>query len=306
MNIMRKKDMTMKWIKLFLPTLLIIILPFLCTGCSKVEAGYVGVKVYLLGGSKGVDSEVLGVGRYWIGWNEDLYKFPTFQQTVVWTASHTEGSANDDSFTFQTKEGLSVNADVSLSYTINPDKVSALFQRYRKGVDEITNIYLRNVVRDALVQAASTRGVESIYGEGKSDLIESVKQSVSAKMKDVGIVIDYVSFVGDLRLPPNVIKSINSKIEATQRAQQRENELREARAEAEKKVAAAEGEAKARIANAEGEAKAIAIRAEAQARANKMLSESLTDNLIRYKSTERWDGKMPQVSSGATPFVSIK
>ena len=296
----------MKWIKLFLPTLLIIILPFLCTGCSKVEAGYVGVKVYLLGGSKGVDSEVLGVGRYWIGWNEDLYKFPTFQQTVVWTASHTEGSANDDSFTFQTKEGLSVNADVSLSYTINPDKVSALFQRYRKGVDEITNIYLRNVVRDALVQAASTRGVESIYGEGKSDLIESVKQSVSAKMKDVGIVIDYVSFVGDLRLPPNVINSINSKIEATQRAQQRENELREARAEAEKKVAAAEGEAKARIANAEGEAKAIAIRAEAQARANKMLSESLTDNLIRYKSTERWDGKMPQVSSGATPFVNIK
>ena len=38
--------------------------------CSYVPAGNVGIKVNLLGGDKGVDSEVLGVGRYWIGWNE--------------------------------------------------------------------------------------------------------------------------------------------------------------------------------------------------------------------------------------------
>jgi hypothetical protein len=42
-------------------------------GCSKVPAGNVGVKVYLLGTNKGVDHEVLGVGRYWIGFNEELY-----------------------------------------------------------------------------------------------------------------------------------------------------------------------------------------------------------------------------------------
>lgn len=48
--------------------------------CSKVPSGHVGVKVYLLGGSKGVESEQLGVGRYWIGWNEELYLFPTFTQ----------------------------------------------------------------------------------------------------------------------------------------------------------------------------------------------------------------------------------
>ncbi|UAJ16890.1 hypothetical protein KUD97_07830 [Desulfovibrio desulfuricans] len=296
----------MKWFKTFLPVVFLLLLPFITTGCSKVEAGYVGVKVYLLGGSKGVDSEVVGVGRYWVGWNEELYKFPTFQQTVVWDAADTKESPGDNSFTFQTKEGLSVNADVSLSYTINPEKVAQLFQRYRKGVDEITNVYLRNVVRDALVQAASTRGVESIYGEGKADIIDDVTKAVASRMADIGINIDYVAFVGDLRLPKNVISSINSKIEATQRAQQRENELREARAEADKKVAAAEGEAKSSIAKAEGEAKATIIRAEAQAKANKLLSESVTENLIRYRSAERWDGKMPQVSGSATPFVTLK
>lgn len=278
---------------------------FTKTSCSKVEAGYVGVKVYLLGGSKGVDSEALGVGRYWIGWNEDLFLFPTFQQTVVWTREATEGSRNDESFTFQTKEGLSVNADVGMSYSIDPTKVSVLFQRYRKGVAEITQVYLRSVVRDALVKAASMRGVESIYGEGKSEMIDEVKSVVAEKMKDVGINIDYVSFVGDLRLPDNVIQSINAKIEATQRAQQRENELREAKAEAEKKIAQAKGEAEALIAKAEGEAKAILLEAEAQSTANKSLAASITTELVQYNTVKTWDGVLPLYTGTATPLISL-
>ena len=64
-------------------TLLLIVCVFAIHSCAKVEAGYVGVRVNLLGGNKGVDSEVLGVGRYWIGWNQELYLFPTFQQTYI-------------------------------------------------------------------------------------------------------------------------------------------------------------------------------------------------------------------------------
>ena len=35
--------------------------------CSYVPAGNVGVKVNMLGGAKGVDTEILPVGKYWIG-----------------------------------------------------------------------------------------------------------------------------------------------------------------------------------------------------------------------------------------------
>ena len=35
--------------------------------CSRVEPGYVGVKVKTLGQNKGVEPVVLGVGRYWMG-----------------------------------------------------------------------------------------------------------------------------------------------------------------------------------------------------------------------------------------------
>ncbi len=83
--------------------LLILLLSFGTVACTKVPSGHVGVKVYLLGGSKGVDSEELGVGRYWIGWNQELYLFPTFTQNTVWTADSREGSENDESITFQNK-----------------------------------------------------------------------------------------------------------------------------------------------------------------------------------------------------------
>ena len=285
----------MKLIKVIISSICLLTICLSClVGCSKVPAGHVGVKVYLLGGEKGVDNEVLGVGRYWIGWNEELFLFPTFQQTKAWTKSSTKDSPEDQSFIFQTREGLSVGADVSISYTIRADKVATLFQRYRKGVDEITDVYLRNLVRDALVLASSTRTVEAIYGEGKSDLIEEVKRIVQQKIQPIGIDIDMISFIGDLRLPENVVESINAKIAATQKAQQRENELREAEAQANKKIA-----------EARGIAESTKIQAQAQAEANKEIAKSLTPELVEYLKAQKWDGKLPQVSSGNGFLLSV-
>ena len=112
--------------------LIIILGALLLVSCSRVEPGYVGIKVNLLGGSKGVDTEVLGVGKYWIGMNERLYHFPTFQQNYVWTRDKKEGSLNDESIKFQTKEGMEVGADLGISYHVDRSKVSILFQKYRR------------------------------------------------------------------------------------------------------------------------------------------------------------------------------
>ena len=104
----------------------------------------------------------MSVGRYCIGFNEDLYLFPTFTQNYVWTQNKAEGSPNNESITFQTTEGMSVNADVGISYHIKPSKVTTVFLKYRKGVDEITDIFLRNIVRDALNTAASKKPVIAV------------------------------------------------------------------------------------------------------------------------------------------------
>lgn len=263
--------------------------------CAKVPAGHVGVKVYLLGGSKGVDSEELGVGRYWIGFNEELYLFPTFMQNYEWTLDSRPGSETDESISFQTVEGLTVNADVGISYSIDPVKVTDIYQTYRRGVAEITDTFLRNMVRDALVKLSSDKPVEYVYGAGKAELIDRALMMVREQVEPQGINVSKIYWIGQIRLPPEVIASITEKIGATQKAQQRQNEVAQARAEADKKIE-----------EARGQADSLLKVAEAQAKANELLAESITDTLVRYKALEKWDGVLPRMTGeGAIPFIDV-
>lgn len=281
--------------------LMLVMIGLTTSGCSRVEAGYVGVKVNLLGGDKGVDSEVLGVGRYWIGWNEELYLFPTFQQTVAWNVGDNVGA-----FQFQSKEGLSLSADVSASFTVNPEMVHILFQKYRKGIDEITNTYLYNIIRDNMVQAASKRTAENIYGEGKAEFIAEVNTLVREKLQPIGLNIDYIAIVGNVWLPTNVKQAIDDKVKAGQLAAQRETEVATARAEADKAVAAAEGEARSKKAIADANAYALLTEAKAQQEANRILAESLTPELIQYNTIVKWNGQLPLMQSGGNaPLVPM-
>jgi regulator of protease activity HflC (stomatin/prohibitin superfamily) len=261
--------------------------------CSTVPAGNVGVKVYLLGGSKGVDSEELGVGRYWIGWNEELYIFPTFMQNYTWTKAPDATGTEDESLSFQTMDGMTANADVGISYSIDPNKVTKIFQTYRRGVAEITDTFLRNMVRDALVKNASNKPIEYVYGAGKADLISSVQKDVQNQVAEIGIKIEKIYWIGEIRLPETVIASINAKNAATQMAQQRQNEVAQATAEAQK-----------RVAEAKGEAESVLLKAQAQAQANKELAASITPELVQYRALEKWDGVLPKMTgSNAIPFV---
>ena len=263
--------------------------------CSTVPAGHVGVKVYLLGGSKGVDSEELGVGRYWIGMNEQLYIFPTYMQNYTWTKEPDATGPEDESISFQTVEGMTANADVGISYQLDPTKINKIFQTYRRGVDEITDTFLRNMVRDSLVKQASTKPIEYIYGAGKAELMAAVQADVQKQVEPIGIKIDKIYWIGEIRLPQTVIDSINAKNAATQMAQQRQNEVAQARAEAEKKVA-----------EARGEAESVLLKAKAQAEANRELAASITPDLVHYRALEKWDGTLPRMTgSNAVPFVNV-
>jgi regulator of protease activity HflC (stomatin/prohibitin superfamily) len=263
--------------------------------CSTVPAGHVGVKVFLLGGDKGVDSEELGVGRYWIGPNEQLYVFPTFMQNYVWTKDTTEGSPNDESISFQTADGMTANADIGISYSIDPEKVTVIFQTYRRGVEEITDTFLRNMVRDALVKQASNKPIEYVYGAGKAELISAVQKDVSEQVSAIGIKIDKIYWIGEIRLPVVVLDSINNKNAATQMAQQRQNEVAQAKAEADKKIE-----------DARGTAESILRVADAQAKANKLLAQSLTPEFVQYQAITKWDGILPKFTgSAAVPFIDV-
>ena len=276
--------------------LLVLMVAMIATlaSCTRVPAGYVGVKVYLLGGSKGVDNVVLPVGRYWIGINEELYTFPTYQINYVFTQAATEGSTDNEEFTFQTKEGMECSMDLGLAMHFDPESISKMFQTYRKGEPEIRGVVVRNAIRDALNKVAGAMPIEYVYGEGKGIMVDSVKEIVINDLAKTGIMIDKVYLIGSIRIPQSVKDALDAKVTATQLAQKAENEVQRATAEAQIAVA-----------QAQGRSESVLIEAEAQAKANILLSKSVTPVLVNYKAIEKWNGSLPTVSGNNTPFVNL-
>lgn len=260
--------------KRMLSVLLLILVAMFTSGCLQTAGpGEVGIKVRLAGDNRGVDEIPIETGRI-------LY-FPVTHQVIVYP-TYIQAVTYDD-IIFNSIEGLRVEADVVLSYSLDPALVPKLYVAYRQPIEKITQTYLKNTVRGAFVDVASRMTIDEIYGEKKAWLADQVTQMLRRELEPVGFNIDYVAFAGDLRLPERIKDSINMKIEATQRAIRAENELREARAEAEKAVA-----------KAEGEARSIMVRAQAEAEANRMLVESLggPENYVRLKMIDQLSDKI--------------
>lgn len=263
----------------------------------RVEAGYVGIKVDLLGSNKGVQAEEVGPGRYFVGINQELHRFPTFSQNATFE--------KENGLTFNSVEGMTVGADVGLTYYFDGTQVSDLFQRYRKGVDEITNVVLKNMLRDALQRETSAMKVNAIYGEGKAALMDRAQASVAAQVAPYGIIVEKAYWINSLRLPEQVVAAIDAEISANSRARQRDNEIAESIAEAKKVREIALGQAEAKKTAADADAYEITARATAQAAANAKLAASVTPELTEYLQIERWDGKMPVYTGAPSPLVTI-
>jgi regulator of protease activity HflC (stomatin/prohibitin superfamily) len=243
-----------------------------------IPPGYVGVAVNMLGNEKGVEENELSVGAHLVSPWKMIYKFPIFEQNHLWERAQ--------KFTFQTSEGLVVEADVGITYHLEPNKIHLLFAKYRRGMDEITDVFIRNFIRDAINRYASKLKIEDLYGSAKEKFFDDVQKVVRNDLQNLGIIVERIYLVGNFLFPDGVVKALNSKIEAVQRAQQRENELRESEAEAKKLMAKAHGEAESAL-----------IRAKAQAESNRIVAESLTSELIYWQAVQKWDGELPTALS---------
>lgn len=255
---------------------------------TTIPAGYVGVRVNLYA-DKGVQNEVVGTGRYFLGINERMYEFPTFNQLKNY----------ETPFTFQTSDAMDVKARIGVEYNIEPEKAADVFATYRKGIEEITEVNLRQYISDALINHGTTMDINELTQGGKTHLLDGVTKEIRDKLSPIGIRIIKLSWIDDLQYPEQVKESINAKIEATQRALLRENEVAQSKAEAQKLIEAAKGEAESVRLRAQAEADAIAIKAKA-----------LRDNpnVLQLNAIDKWDGKLPVYMTGgaAVPFVPVK
>ena len=273
------------------------------TGCAwtVVEPGYEGIRVHMVGTDRGVDAYPIVTGRVWYNTiTYNVYKFPTFLQRVVWTRDEREGSRNDESFTFRSQEGYSFNIDVGFGYSFIPGQTPYLFEKYRREANAITDGPFRDIVREAFVEAGSQMEGLDILGAGVTDLNEAV----TARVREVlgqEVIVEYVNMVGQPRVDSRVEESINAVIEATQRANEAEETVRQRQFEAQQRVEQATGTANALRIEAEGRADAIRIEAEALRQQGPGAA-----TLVQMRSIEKWDGQMPQfVGGGAMPFITV-
>jgi regulator of protease activity HflC (stomatin/prohibitin superfamily) len=278
---------------------LIVALAIACTtGCAtRIGPGHVGIQVDLAGTKRGVQDYTVTTG--WAVYNPfstSIFEYPTYVQTYVFTRGNSEG---DESFTFNTAEGMSVNVDVNLSYQLEGAKAPAFYVKFRN--DDITQFtfgYLHNMTRDCFTRTGGHFSVENLMGNS-APFVDEVRTCLQSNVSEIGVQIQSFGIVGSIRPPQQIIDSINSKLAAQQNALKTEMEVNQSKAEALKQIAQAEGAAKSKIAIAEGEATA-----------NKKLAESLSPSLLEWRklnieeqAVNKWNGQRPTVEGNGSGLL---
>jgi regulator of protease activity HflC (stomatin/prohibitin superfamily) len=271
---------------------------------TRIGAGYTGVEILLSGSQRGASEIPIRTG--WVFYSplrSQIIEFPTYVQTVKWTKSLDEGRATNEEMSFNSKEGMEIFADTSLSYAIEPHKVPDFYLKYRVSeLETFTHGILRDIVRNSLNEVASTYTVEQIYGEQKAQFLHQVEALIQQKVLPVGVGIQQFGFIGAPRVPAVIADAITAKARAIQNAERANNELAETQAQAAKKIAEADGDAKSNVTRAQGEAEA-----------NKIRQTSITPQLLELRKLEnqgrlidRWNGQLPQVESGGQGGILLQ
>jgi len=272
---------------------------------EKIRPGYVGVSVKKCGGG-GVSDDPIPTGYYWRDlFCEEVEEYPISMQSLILTKSLHEGAKEDQSIIVTSSEGLGIECDVALNFTLDPKKVPQIYAKWRDDIENISHKYIRQTIREELQNTFAKYTAEELYSTKKETARAEVQTLLEKALGPLGFVISQFT-INRIEPPQQVINAINAKVAMVQQAQQSEQEVRKKQAEAAQAVAVAKGQADAKKAQAEGDAAAIQTVADAQAKANKELSDSVTPQLIEYVKAQKWSGYLPTVTGGSIPMIQVK
>jgi regulator of protease activity HflC (stomatin/prohibitin superfamily) len=205
----------------------IAILALSTSACVVVDDGEVGVSKSF--GS--INEEPVGQGVTFV--------LPVARQLETWNIKLQEIK---EKATLPSSEGLIVGLDVSLLFQVDAESAPKIRRTIGRDYMSLLVVpYFRNALRDVV----SGYEVRSIYSEvGRKEIASKVKDFLQETLAPRGIQIVDV-LLRDVQLPQRFRESIEAKLTAQQRVQQKQFELEQARKEAEIEVARAEGAAQA-------------------------------------------------------------
>jgi regulator of protease activity HflC (stomatin/prohibitin superfamily) len=262
-----------------------ILLVVLFNSCERIDAGYVGVKVNQYGDNKGVDDVVAVTGMVFFNpITTRIYEFPTYIQ-------HKEYKG-ENSFIVNSKDGSEFNVSPIMNYSVQRDKVPAIFAKYRRTLEDIEEGFLKTAVYDAFRLATNKYTADELISNRAIFEIE-VRRLLDGQLLKEGFTIN--QFTSNLIYPETFKRSIEAKNNAVQAALRAENEVK-----------TAEAQAKIKVATAEGNAQAMLTSAKAEAESNRMKQVTLTPLLLQLEYINKWDGKLPVYGQVPQMFKNIQ
>ena len=263
-----------------------------------IPSGYTGVKTTF----GQIAEETLPNGFNW--------KTPFIESIeIVNNKQQDAGFAQKDSKIWgETSEKVPVYmADVTVTYQIDNKKSAWIYANVSDYKSQlISDAMVASALKNAAVQFTAEQVTvrSNIEPVAQKELQESLNNKYGENVVHILKVV-----INNMDFEDSYNEAINQKNLAAKQAEaqaiQNQIEIDKATKDAETQRIAAEAQATAETAKAQGEADAIRIKAEAEAEANRKLSESLTDNVLRNKLYDKWNGELPKVSNDSAPLVSI-
>lgn len=209
---------------------------------------------------------------YWRGEYRDTMALIVVDRSPVtreWSSTVDIGtSAINQAIYAESSESIGFSAGMNCSAQIysENDAVKFLYCYNNKPLSEIMDSEIRARVESKFVEECASRTLNEILVE-KEAIMASVRNDVETYFADRGITITVLGMKDGLEYDDATIqKSINDKFSSEMKLTTQENENQR-----------------------------IISEAEAKAEANRILSESITDEILTQQYYEKWDGKLPGV-----------
>lgn len=198
-------------------------------------------------------------------------------ETREWCSTTDIGtSSNNQAIYAESSEsiGFSVGMNCSAQIYSEDDAVKFLYSYNNKTLAEIMDTEIRSRVESDFVEQCAKRTLNEILVQ-KEEIMAVVRNDVESYFAEKGITITVLGMKDGLEYDdPEIQRSINEKFSSEQKLITQENEN-----------------------------KRIISEAEAIAKANKILSDSITDEVLRQKYIEKWNGELPNYVGNNDNFM---
>lgn len=236
-----------------------------------VPAGYVGA-IYSLRG--GISEDIVSAGLEIIKPTEKVIRYSIATEQLLLTQDERKGSEDNESFDATCKDGV-LNVDLEMSYHFETENIPTIAKKYRGlSGEEIVETIVKSKVKTYVNEVTSEYTILEAYMDKKSELNADLTAHLKKALVPYGIIVESATI--PRAEPDDAIKhAITERSKKAQEVEAAKQEQEKQKILAETKIIEAKGEAEAAIAKAEGEAEA-----------NRLISESLTPELLEQMEME--------------------